>query len=103
MKHTRSLSCFILLLALGACANRPPSTGGWIMEGVSTQETAQDYTACRREADRVVGRYAGYDDALEKSSNPLREAERAGVRARFDSYVSDCMMGKGYLRGKPGR
>jgi hypothetical protein len=98
-----AFSCLAVLLALGACASRPPATGGWVMEGVSSQETARDYTACRRESDRIVGRYAGYDDALEKSSSPLREAEKAGIRARFDQAVADCMMTKGYLRGKPER
>jgi hypothetical protein len=66
---------------------------------VPRPQWSRDLTACRREADDIVGE-TDYWEPDDRSSTPTRMLAREDSRRRFDSYVSSCMQSLGYRRAQ---
>ncbi|HIJ38121.1 MAG TPA: hypothetical protein HPP80_04415 [Rhodospirillaceae bacterium] len=83
-----------LCLGLAACA----SPDRWTAADRSAVEQRADLSACRREADRQIGRTSYFEPGSERSSDPMKMVDSMEAGRRFDALVSGCMEDLGYRR-----
>ncbi len=67
-----------LVLTLCACA-APPS------------QASRDLAACRRDADRSMGRDAAIDPTDDRTGNPMTMFRRESLRGDYQTLVDQCM------------
>ena len=78
----RPLPVLLSLLLLSACAPELSPRG------------SADLAACRRSADRSMGRDASIDPASEHSvSDPMGMVQREQTRSPYQTMVDQCMVG----------
>jgi hypothetical protein len=78
-----------LLLLPAACA---PRQVPWINPSLPEAQWGEDYSACRRSAERDVG----WRDMDERSS-PFRDYDRMQAKKQVDGDVAFCMRERGYV------
>jgi hypothetical protein len=84
----RPLAIAALVLGVAACA---PRQVPWANPSLPEQQWSQDYSACKRLADREVGWRE------DEGSSPLRDYDRAQAKRQFDASLSSCMRERGYV------
>ena len=81
-------------LLLSACAT---PAAPWTKAGVSDEQAAADFLACRRWADREVApAYENVDSDL----NAVRRQDREHQKQKVGALASECMAMRGYAPAK---
>jgi len=84
------------LLLLAACASPTPP---WTKAGVSSEQAAADYLACRRWADSQV--MPAYEDSGSgNDANPVRGHDRERMKQKVGFLAAECMSVRGYAPAK---
>jgi len=99
MKPTAPIAAGLIVLSLAGCV---AASVPWRHPTLPREQWSQDYSSCRRQAERDTGWRE--DDSA--SASPFREYDRQRAKRQADGSLALCMTDLGYVpasRGEPER